>query len=217
MSQRDQALDRAPDGALEAAVETPRAGLVLGRRAAVEGVGALGVVATVLAAAPRAAALETRPAASSHGGSSLGGAARTLRAHALTPLEGPAALALRACESAGARLVAAYAPRHGGLPFVVELTGEHTTPGTRRGFELLRRDPAGDAPMAELGDLALVLVNRGDGRTQSHQDDARLALRLAQALAPHADTFAALPLTTARERRRRAPFATLHLPLDADR
>ncbi|MBN8612470.1 MAG: hypothetical protein J0L92_17890, partial [Deltaproteobacteria bacterium] len=123
---------------------------------------------------------------------------------------------LRRCEAAGVRLVEAYAPRHGGLPFVVEILAGHghADVGGRRAFELLRRDASGDAPLASVGELALLMENRGDGRTPTSEDDARLAVRLASALAPGVSQLEGLALLTPRERRRRAPFATLHVPLD---
>jgi hypothetical protein len=139
---------------------------------------------------------------------------RSPGAHGLQPLAGRALEALRACEAAGVRLVQAYAPRHGGLPFVVEIRSGHPDVGARRTFELLRRDPAGDPPLATFGTIALVLENRGDGRTPTSEHDARLALRLASALTPHSGDLGALALTTARQRRARAPFATLHVPAE---
>jgi hypothetical protein len=143
---------------------------------------------------------------------SLDPRARALRAHDLRPLSGQALSALRACEAAGVSLVEAFAPRHGGLPFVTEIRSGHPDVGARRAFELLRADADGDAPLATVGGLALVMENRGDGQTPTSEHDARLALRLAAALAPHAAHLEGLELTTARARRTRAPFATLHVP-----
>lgn len=183
----------------------------LGRRAALEGATAVGVVGAVASTGiSRARAdRDTPEPPSTENAPSASVRERSLRAHELVALDAQTLTALRSCEAAGVRVVEAFAPRHGGLPFVVEVTG-----GARRSFEILRRDAAGDAPLASFGALALVMENRGDGRTPTSEDDARLALRVASALAPHAALFEALPLLTARERRRRAPFATLHVPLD---
>ena len=193
----------------------------LGRRAALEGATALGVVGTVASAnVPLARADRGRPAneeSAPQPPASAGEARdRALRAHELTSLEGDALTALRRCEAAGIRLVEAYGPRHGGLPFVVEILAGHghADVGERRAFELLRRDSGGDAPLASVGELALLMENRGDGRTPTSEDDARLAVRLASALAPGVSQLEGLALLTPRERRRRAPFATLHVPLD---
>ncbi len=192
----------------------------LGRRAALEGAGAIGALASVSGVAlpsARADRPQTDGAASATPSRNTDDVrARALRAHDLEALRGDALTALQRCEGAGVRLVDAFAPRHGGLPFVVQiLEGQHA--GARRAFELLRGDAAGDAPLASVGALALVMENRGDGHTRTSEDDARLALRLASALAPHVAPLEALPLLTARERRRRAPFATLHVPLDPAR
>jgi hypothetical protein len=188
----------------------------VGRRAALAGAGAVGLVGAILGALhgawPSFARAEARRDESRP--RSEDPPSRARREHALRPLEGPALEALRACEVAGVRLVRAYAPRHGGLPFVVEIRRGHPDVGARRTFELLRSDPAGDPPLATLGALALVLENRGDGRTPTQEEDARLALRLASALASRTGELEGLALTTARERRARAPFATLHVPAE---
>jgi hypothetical protein len=191
----------------------------VGRRTALEGAGAAGVLGAVLASLPSAvradaSAPEPHEDAPSW---SLDPHRRSLRAHDLRPLSGQALSALRACEAAGVHLVEAYAPRHGGLPFVVEIRSGHPEIGGRRAFELLRADAGGDAPLATIGGLALVMENRGDGRTPTDEHDARLALRLASALVPHAAILETLELTTARARRTRAPFATLHVPTDGAR
>lgn len=191
----------------------------LGRRAALEAATAVGVIGAVASTGvTRALADRGRAgnAAPEGGASPEAVRERALRAHDLRALDGDALVALRRCEAAGVRLVEAYAPRHGGLPFVVEILAGHghADAGTRRAFELLRRDTEGDAPLASVGGLALVMENRGDGRTPTSEDDARLALRLASALAPDVARLEALALLTPRERRRRAPFATLHVPLD---
>lgn len=187
----------------------------VGRRTALEGAGAAGIVGAVLASLPAS----VRADASAPGASadeapswSLDPHSRSLRAHDLRPLSGQPLAALRACEAAGVQLVEAYAPRHGGLPFVVEIRSGHPELGARRAFELLRADAEGDTPLATVGGLALVMENRGDGRTPTSEHDARLALRVAAALAPHASILERLELTTARARRSRAPFATLHVP-----
>ena len=198
-----------------AASRAPATSHALGRRAALEGAGAAGLVVTIAGAVPTPARADTHePSSAERPAYALPERERVLRAHALVPLSGPALHALRRCEAAGVSLVEAFAPRHGGLPFVVELPG-----GTRRAFELVRHDAADAAPIATIptatGEtLALLLENRGDGARASDEDDARLALRLAAALSVHGGSvLAALPLTTVRERRRSAPFATLHVPL----
>ncbi len=187
----------------------------VGRRVALQSAGALGAFAMVASSASPSAALAdvTAPARAARPAWSLDPRERSLVAHALVPLTGRALEALRACEAAGVRVVEAFAPRAGGLPFVVEiLPGAHPAAGERRSFELLRRDPAGDAPIAAAGELALMLRNRGDGARLSDEHDARLALRMGAALEVSSGLLAALELTTAAERRRRAPFATLHVP-----
>lgn len=182
--------------------------------------GALQAAAVGLGAAAAASSAGTALADASRGAPAApqpvwarGERERTLAAHALVPLAGAPRRALEACEAAGVALVEAFEPRHGGLPFVVEIRSHHPELGARRSFELVRRDTSGPAPIAEVGELALVLRNRGDGARASDEDDARLARRLAAALEPVAPTLAALPLSTVRERARRAPFATLHVPL----
>ncbi|MBX7197403.1 MAG: hypothetical protein K1X94_35470 [Sandaracinaceae bacterium] len=187
-------------------------GRPIGRRAAVAGVGAAGVIASVARPVPARADRPSERATATP----TPRQERTLRAHALERLGGELLEALRACEHAGVRLVEAFAVRHGGLPFVVEVQAAsgHREIGARRTFELLRRDTAGDTPIATVGQLALVMQNRGDGRTASPEDDARLALRIGAALERHASLLETLPLLTARERRRSAPFATLHVPHD---
>lgn len=197
-----------------AASRAPATSHALGRRAALEGAGAAGLVVTIAGAVTPVRADANEPSNVERPTYALPERERVLRAHALVPLSGPALLALRRCEAAGVSLVEAFAPRHGGLPFVVEVPG-----GARRAFELVRHDPEGAAPIATIptaGEpLALLLENRGDGARASDEDDARLALRLAAALSEDggAAVLASLPLTTARERRRSAPFATLHVPL----
>jgi hypothetical protein len=190
--------------------------LRLGRRTALEGAGAAGLVGAVLASVPVSARADAGGAAQGEPNDapawSLDPRARALRAHDLRPLSGQALSALRACEAAGVTLVEAFAPRHGGLPFVIEIRSGHPDVGARRAFELLRADVEGDVPLATVGGLALVMENRGDGQTPTSEHDARLALRLAAALAPHAAGLEGLELTTASARRTRAPFATLHVP-----
>jgi len=188
----------------------------LGRRAALEGAGAAGLVAAGVVAGVGG---PVSPVRADAGEPTNGGPAharperdRVLRAHALTPLTGAALGALRACGAAGVSLVEAFAPRHGGLPFVVELRSG-TERGARRAFELVLDDSAAGAPIAHVGRLALLLENRGDGSRPSPEEDARLALRIAASLESGVSVLEALPLTTARERRRTAPFATLHVPL----
>lgn len=185
----------------------------LGRRTALEGAGAAGLVGAVLASLPASTARADTTAPTESGPAwCLDAHARSLRAHDLRPLGGQPLAALHACEAAGVHLVEAYAPRQGGLPFVVEIRSGHPDIGARRAFELLLADDEGDRPLATVGNLALVVENRGDGRTPTDEHDARLAVRLAAALAPHVATLEALGLTTARARRARAPFATLHVP-----
>ncbi len=179
-----------------------------GRRTALEGVGAAGLVAAVAGSGSPAHADVGEPT-NERPAYALPERERVLRAHALSPLAGVALEALRACESAGVTLVEAFAPRHGGLPFVVELGAG----SARRAFELVRHDPEADAPIARVGSLALLLENRGDGARASDEADARLALRIAAALEGGVGVLEALPLATVRERRRAAPFATLHVPL----
>jgi hypothetical protein len=188
----------------------------IGRRGALRAAAAAGLGLGAVSASPAAALADaSRPGAleAERPGWALGERERALAAHALVPLAASPRRALATCEAAGVALVEAFEPRHGGLPFVVEIRHTHPDVGARRSFELVRGDAGGPAPIAEAGELALVLLNRGDGARASDEDDARLARRLAAALEPVAGVLAAMPLTTVRERARRAPFATLHVPL----
>jgi hypothetical protein len=201
-----------------------RGGARIGRRGALRaasavGVGAVGIGAlgpSTLGTSARALADATTSDAAPSGAAgpawALPPRERVLAAHALRPLEGPARAALDACEAAGVVVVEAFAPRHGGLPFVVEIRDVHPDVGARRAFELVQADPEGPAPIAQVGTLALVLHNRGDGARASSEHDARLARRIAEALAPVATSLARLELATVRARAARAPFATLHVP-----
>jgi hypothetical protein len=182
----------------------------IGRRDALRaaGVGAAGVAVV----GAQARALASEPARGAVPAWALGPRERALSAHALHPLDASARRALEACEAAGVEVVEAFAPRHGGLPFVVEIRQGHPDAGARLAFELVRDDPEGPTPIAAAAGLALLLHNRGDGSSASRESDARLARRMASALAPVASALGQLHLTTVRARASCAPFATLHVP-----
>lgn len=181
----------------------------IGRRIALQA----GVAGAVLAGLPASGAPTEARADVRRGRAPADPRDRALASHGLSPLDDDSLRALRACEAAGVRVLDAYAPRHGGLPFVVEIVSGHADVGGRRTFELVRDDAAMGQPMARVGALALLLRNRGDGGTPSDQDDARLALRIAEALRPQASLLEALPLASPRTR---SGLATLHVPLDGE-
>lgn len=178
----------------------------IGRRIALQA----GVAGAVLAGLPVSAAPTQAHAEARRAPVPPDPRERALASHGLAPLDADTSRALRACEVAGVRVLDAYAPRHGGLPFVIEIVSGHPDVGGRRTFELVRDDAAMGQPMARVGALALLLRNRGDGGTPSDQDDARLALRIAEALSPQAAVLEALPLASPRTR---SGLATLHVPL----
>ncbi|MCA9606957.1 MAG: hypothetical protein KC619_15225 [Myxococcales bacterium] len=107
------------------------------------------------------------------------------------------------------RLDALYAVRAGGIPVILETRG-----GQRFGVEIFRAGD-GPAPLATAGDLALFLVNRGDGAQVSDEAAGLGVIALAHALEARLTEGAALPgsLTTLDARRRSHPTGVFHIPV----
>lgn len=138
----------------------------------------------------------------------------TAEAHALHPADASARALFGSLQAGsvieGARIEAVHAPRAGALPVVLTASD-----GSRFALELFRRDAASAPPLAQAGELALYLVNRGDGRRSTPEPVGLGARALARALEARLAEGAPIPdaLTTFAERRALHPGGVFHVPL----
>lgn len=108
------------------------------------------------------------------------------------------------------RLEALHAPRAGAIPVVMS-----TLNGTRFAVEIFRYDPDGPRPIARAGDLALYLVNRGDGSSRTVEVFGLGVMALGRALEERLAAGAPIPngLWTYLQRTARAPRGMFDVPL----
>lgn len=104
-------------------------------------------------------------------------------------------------------VVAVHPPQFGAVPIVLA-----TDAGTRFQVDVLARDDAGPAGVAQTEQLALFVANHGDGSTATDEAQGLGVMALAQRLATLG--VAGMPrLATMRERERDHRGAALGVPL----